>query len=153
MSLKPDPQCIAVDAFQQDWSQGILYAFPPFNLIGKVLKKVRSQRSDLILVAPVWVTQLWYPLLLELAVEVPILLPKHVEVLENPEGEVHPLLENQTLQLSAWAISGQKNLTNKFLNELHTYKPTPGHWQPGIVTTQPGRNLVPGVMRESVPPS
>ena len=116
MSLKTDPQCIAVDAFQQDWSQGILYAFPPFNLIGKVLKKVRSQQSDLILVAPVWVTQPWYPLLLELAVGVPILLPKHVEVLENPEGEVHPLLENQTLQLSAWAISGQKNLTNKFLN-------------------------------------
>ena len=29
MSLKPDPNCIAVDALQQDWSQGVLYAFPP----------------------------------------------------------------------------------------------------------------------------
>ena len=36
MSLKLDPTCLAVDAMQQDWTHYYPYAFPPFNLIGRV---------------------------------------------------------------------------------------------------------------------
>ena len=146
MSLKADPNCLAVDALQQRWTQGVLYAFPPFNLIGRVLQKVRAEGASLILIAPVWVTQPWYPSLMELAVGAPLLLPKHVEVLENPEGEVHPLLANETLQLSAWAISGQRDLITGFREGLDTYWPTQGNLVPDVVTTQPGRNLVAGVV-------
>ena len=152
MSLKPDPQCIAVDALQQNWNRGFLYAFPPFNLIGRVLRKVQSQQASLILIAPLWVTQPWYPLLLELASELPILLPTHSNLLINPEGEVHPLLANKTLQLSAWVVSGQAQLTDRFQLGLEDYWSTPDHWGPEIITTQPGRNLVAGVINNKLIP-
>ena len=38
-SWKADPECLAVDAFKQNWNQGFPYAFPPFCLITRVLRK------------------------------------------------------------------------------------------------------------------
>ena len=51
------------------------YAFPPFALIGRCLRKIHQEGCSVILVAPVWVTQPWYPMLLELLVDLPLLLP------------------------------------------------------------------------------
>ena len=44
MSWKEDPLCLAVDAFQQDWSEIFPYAFPPFCLIPRVLCQVENQQ-------------------------------------------------------------------------------------------------------------
>jgi hypothetical protein len=51
-----------------NWSEIQVYASPPpFSLIGSCERHVRSQKVDqLVLVAPVWPTQPWYPLLLQL---------------------------------------------------------------------------------------
>ena len=38
-SFYPDPLAAGVDAFSVDWSQDIIHAFPPFNLIPRVLQK------------------------------------------------------------------------------------------------------------------
>ena len=77
-SWRPDPQAEAVDAFSQDWSSVKGYAFPPFALIGRCLKKILDhQVSFLVLVAPVWQAQPWYPLLLEMCVAPPVLLPQY----------------------------------------------------------------------------
>ena len=49
MSWKPDPSAKAIDAFVHDWSNIKCYAFPPFNVIGKVLRKVENDKSEGIL--------------------------------------------------------------------------------------------------------
>ena len=52
----------------QDWSQVRGYANPPWCLVGKVLAQVQSQQAHIVLVAPVWKTQPWYPMLLSMLV-------------------------------------------------------------------------------------
>ena len=86
MSLKADPNCRAVDALQQRWTPFFPYAFPPFNLIGRVLQKTLKEQASIILITPIWTTQSWYPLLLEMTVREPLILPKHPEMLMDPLG-------------------------------------------------------------------
>ena len=58
----------------------------------------------MLLVAPVWTTQNWYPLLLQLAVEQPILLSRKDNLLTLPHNqELHPLKDS--LCLAAWMLS------------------------------------------------
>ena len=70
-SWEPDPHSKEVDAFSVNWNNlGSCYAFPPFNLIGKVIQKmIRDQVEDLFLVAPKWPSQHWYPLIMAYRVQ------------------------------------------------------------------------------------
>ena len=44
---KPDPNSIATDAMQQCWNKMFLpYAFFPFSLISRILKKVRQEKVE-----------------------------------------------------------------------------------------------------------
>ena len=45
-SFYPDPLVSGVDAFSFDWSQDIVYAFPPFNLIPPVLPKIENEKTE-----------------------------------------------------------------------------------------------------------
>ena len=81
-SWKPDPMAAYTDAFSLDWGQILGYAFPPFALIGRCVRQLRSQKVDqLVLVAPVWPTQPCYPLLLQMSVEPPLLFPMFPQLL------------------------------------------------------------------------
>ena len=63
----PDPFSQGTDAMIQNCNIGLLYAFPPFSMISKVLLKIKQECDPLlILIAPVWSTQPWYPELLNL---------------------------------------------------------------------------------------
>ena len=150
MSLKADPNCQAVDALQQNWAHLFPYAFPPFNLIGKVLKKVQDQRINMILIAPLWVSQPWYPLLLEMAIQEPILIQWGEDVLLNPKGASHPLVLNGSLQLTAWLVSGQRQRVQNFQRRLKPLSPALGQQERDIITTHPGRNFVAGVIGEKL---
>ena len=75
MSWKPDPKCRAVDALQQNWTHMFPYAFPPLTLIGKVSKKVITDKTRLIIITPIWHSHPWYPILLNLSIRNPLLLP------------------------------------------------------------------------------
>ena len=57
--LKPDPQDFAVDALTLIGIK--FYAFPPFNLIGQILHKMKEELAEGILVIPSWPTQAWLP--------------------------------------------------------------------------------------------
>ena len=59
MSWRPDPQSIAADALHHDWKNQFCYAFPPFSLIGRVLRKVRKDQTKLIIVTHTWQSQSW----------------------------------------------------------------------------------------------
>ena len=63
-SWYPVPKASFVDAFSLNWGKLVLpYFFPPFRLLGRVLRKMDAERVSGIVVAPRWTGQPWYPLL------------------------------------------------------------------------------------------
>ena len=63
-SWYPDPKSKFVDAFSLNWSRFPLpYIFPPFRILGKVLRKMDAEGVSGIVVAPYWPGQFWFPLL------------------------------------------------------------------------------------------
>jgi len=73
-SWRPDPFALATDAFLQDWTARKCYANPPWNLVGRVLALVQSQQVQVVLVAPVWKAQPWFPTLLNMLIDHPRLI-------------------------------------------------------------------------------
>ena len=69
-SWRLDPLAAGTDAFRQQWV-GRTFANPPWILIPRVLSEVRVQRATVILVAPVWKSQVSYPVLLSLLFDHP----------------------------------------------------------------------------------
>ena len=87
VSWKADPDAIAVDAFSISWNfDTLVYMFPPFSLIGKVLQKVETDCSrNIIIVYPEWTAQTWYPQLQQRIKEV-MRLPAQPFTKEHPLG-------------------------------------------------------------------
>ena len=75
-------------------------------MIGRVLRKVQKDQTNMIIVTRAWLTQSWCPVLLKITIKIPILLPNHPKVLLSPEGKIHPLIQNSSLRLVAWLVSG-----------------------------------------------
>lgn len=109
-SWEADPDCLWVDAFTLRWHQfGLVYAFPPFNLVGKVLNKARRDRVDLILIAPRWPTKYWFGDLIASVHPNDILQwPITVNALELPgkPGVLHPM--GNKLCLCAFRLSNRR---------------------------------------------
>ena len=78
----------------------------PFFSIFKCLEKIGRESACLCLVCPVWSSQPWFPILLELSCDVPLLLPSTPDLLTSPQGLPHPLLTNSSLRLAAWNLLG-----------------------------------------------
>ena len=70
MALVPEPRALAINALSQDWQGRSMYMFPPFLLLNKVIQKLRTtQTGEVILIAPWWPSQPWFPHLLRLSVD------------------------------------------------------------------------------------
>ena len=115
ISYRPDPECVAVDAFTQSWTGLDFYAFPPFICIPKVLQKIWNDQAFGILIVPDWPNQLWYSQFEELIVK-EIILPPRPDLLVLPTTQsTHPLHKN--LSLRAALVSGK-------LSHLHMNRKT-----------------------------
>ena len=80
-----EQQSAGTDAMLQTWDSLQAYTFPPFGFIQRVLTKVRQSRNlEMTLVTPFWPQKMWFPDLLELLVDVPILLPMRKDLLKQP---------------------------------------------------------------------
>ena len=97
--------------------------FPPFALIGRCLRQIqRQQVSHMVLVAPVWPAQPWYPLLLDLCIDFPVLIPIQEDLLTQGTRP-HPL---KHLQLAGWLLSTEDTKRQTFLMRVEK-----SSWQPG----------------------
>ena len=106
-SFRPDPEAEAVDAMTQNWSKLKPYAFPPFILIGCCLRKmIQDQVMEMTIIVPMWENQTWFPALLNQLIDIPLLIPSLPEVLTNPLGETHPMVEAGSLLLVACRVQG-----------------------------------------------
>ena len=74
VSFRPDLECFAVNAFLIPWGDHLFYAFPPFNMISKVLQKVHFDQAEGILIILKLPTQPWYSLLTKMLANEPIVL-------------------------------------------------------------------------------
>jgi hypothetical protein len=149
-SWKPDPSAVQVDAFLMTWRDQNAYAFPPFCLVNRCLAKVRWEETTLIIVTPVWHTQVWYPHLLAMSVEEPLLLPPLPDLLKGPRGQIHPMLDQGHLRLAAWKVSGNQKLQSKFLKRLRPLSEIQSDWELKKLTTAPGTSGVAGVVRDKL---
>ena len=114
-SWRPHPEEIACDAFSLDWAQMRGYANLPWNLIhmyiGRVLSQMRAERARLIRVTLFWKAQLWYPALLNMAIQPPILLPKGKDLYQPTHWSNTPDIYPRQV---AWNISGRDTEVKDF---------------------------------------
>ena len=116
VSWRRDPGSFAVDAFTLNWQNIYFYAFPPFNLVLRTLRKIIQDKAEGILVVPHWVSQPWYPLFSKLIVGQEIYFKPSPDLLFSPFRETHPL--SRQLTLVAARLSGSHSSEETFLNAL-----------------------------------
>ena len=106
VSWFPDPSCEEVDAFTIPWSNKKFYAFPPFCLVARVIRKILNEKAEGIVVFPFWKTQAWYPLIKSNSITTIHVFGPSSDLLIFPcDSRSHPLAPK--LQLAAAIISGK----------------------------------------------
>lgn len=124
-SWRPDPDATIVDAFSANWENYFFYAFPPFSMIGRCLEKIQTNRAEGILIVPFWTSQSWYPKLLRLLVDHPLLIHHRERLLTLPGcSQLHPL--RKKLNLLACHLCGDSTKTEDFLKMQPTLSCNPG---------------------------
>ncbi|KAI9562409.1 reverse transcriptase [Daphnia sinensis] len=103
-----------MDKLSFSWNGRNGYAFSPFALIKDCLSKVIREKATLILVCPCWPSQFWFPMLLDLASDTPMLLRTESDLLTSSRGQPHSLCESKTSQLIAWRLSGDGTAARAF---------------------------------------
>ena len=99
VSWKPEPDAYAVDAFSIQWSNDFMYIFPPFSIVGKVMRKIIEEKVRVILIIPYWPTQYWYPMAIRAAKEVMVLRTSESLLrLSHDKDKVHPLFPKLKLR-------------------------------------------------------
>ena len=123
VSWKPDPDSYFIDAFTQSWRNLNFYAFPPFSLVNKMLSKITADQAEGLIVVPLWTSQPWFPRLLRVLIQDPIVLPLNVLSLSYKEA-THPL--SKKLRLIACRVSGDLSKTKAYLEKLPSSSLHPG---------------------------
>lgn len=76
-----------IDALAISWKGMYAYAFPPPILVPKVLHKLREETSVVLLIAPMWPRQSWYPQILDLLIDIPVKLPLWPDLLSQNHNQ------------------------------------------------------------------
>jgi hypothetical protein len=122
MSPIPETQAWKVDSLIQSWGGLYAYAYPPTALIRAVINKIRTDKVEVILIAPCWPNQEWFPDLLQLAIDFPITLPPNRRLLKQTfSHQFHP--HPQALNLHAWRLSRDFARREAFLRECPVGSP------------------------------
>jgi ribonuclease HI len=117
----PDPFATATDALRQNWRKQNLWANPPWILIPRILSKVIREKATITLLAPLWESAPWFPLLMDLIIEPPILL-KSPKILFPTQlvHHQHPL-RNPKWSIFVCKVSGHGLKRKAFLKKLSNY--------------------------------
>ena len=116
IAWKPDPGAIAVEAMAENWSPWFFYAFPPFNMVGRVLHKIERDQASGILVVPYWPTQSWFAKFTKLCTHTPVIAFSR----EITPTLIHPNRQQQELprtRLMACHVSGRKGDNSQHQHE------------------------------------
>ena len=118
VSFGPDVNAFAINAFSLTWNNFYAYLFPPFSVLSAVLQKICQEKATAVIVAPLFSTQPWFPLLLQLVCDQPYILPKVEIFLTNPQSnQMHHL---QKMRLAVFKISGLSCVREDYQKTLLT---------------------------------
>lgn len=83
-----DHRAVGADAFNFKWIvHQCPYAYPPPILISRILQKMIAERlPTMVLLVPVWMAQTWWPTLMSMMLDPPILLPNEDWITRDPMG-------------------------------------------------------------------
>ena len=123
-SWRPDPLSSVTDAFTVSWYGFYGYAFPPFRLLGGVLRKIIRERATVLVVMPLWPTKPWFPVALTLLVATPRLISRGSLYLPQDPQRKHRL--DHSLVMGALLLSGDPSLSRAFRQGLPTFSLAPG---------------------------
>ena len=111
-----DPRAAGTNGLLSPWHQENLWLNPPWILIPSVLTRLRQQSASATLVTPCWPTQHWYPVLVQLSVDLPVLLLQTSRFLrEDGDHLCYP-----TYPLVIWRLSASSELRQEFQARLQT---------------------------------
>lgn len=107
----------AISCISCKWTGTYMYAFPPFSVIGRLVQKVRFDIAEMVLVAPVLVTQNWYTAVLEMLVDDLLIVKVREDTLTLPGlNQIHPLVNR--LLLMVCHISGDPTKAEIYRSNL-----------------------------------
>ena len=104
VSWRPDPGSVAIDAFTLSWDRSFIYCFPPFSIIWKTLEKIQRDQAEALVVMPLWPTQSWFPCLMSMLTDHPMVFSANQLLLPNKPKARHPLYFK--LKLAVMRLSG-----------------------------------------------
>ncbi|VDI77994.1 Hypothetical predicted protein [Mytilus galloprovincialis] len=116
VSFGPDVKAFAVNAFSLNWSDYYAYIFPPFSVLSAVLQKICLERATAVVIAPLFSTQPWFPVMLKLVCKQPYILPKVQNILQNPKTSQNHQLKN--MRLGVFMVSGKNCVKEAFQKTL-----------------------------------
>ena len=121
-------------------------------MVGRILRKVQKDQTNMITVTPACQSQSMYPVLLKITIKNLILLPNHPKLLLSPEGKFHPLIQNLSLRLLVWLISGKGDLQKGYQKKLSTLSQMPEEQVFSQITNQPVESGLAGVIGSKLIP-
>ena len=103
----------------------MFYAFPPFSVLGRVLSKIKMEQASGILVLPLWPTQPWFPVMMDLLMDHPRLVKPNSNnlLIKGISLLLHPL--HTKLSLLVTILSGQPLETLAYRKALPNSSPMP----------------------------
>ncbi|OMJ11058.1 hypothetical protein AYI70_g9942 [Smittium culicis] len=86
VTWKPSPGSIMTNIFNHVWRiWNLPYCCPPWNLIQKIIQKVRREKSRVTQVTTGWKTGIWYPDLIQMSISKPIKIST-TEIIPDPSS-------------------------------------------------------------------
>ena len=129
VAWQPDPYCLFVDTFAHLLEKDeTFYAFPPFNLLIKFMSKVATEQLTGLVVVPCWSSQGFFPLMLDLLIDIPAKIKFSKSLLSHPFRDTHPM--GHRLHLIACCISGKRVNQKAFQKRLQTFCKAAGEHHP-----------------------
>lgn len=131
-SRYPDPGAVMIDSLSpaNNWADfKNPYANPPFAIILQVLGKLRShvKQITVTMIAPVWPSRPWFPELVSLLVDVPMLLPMHSDLFTHSFAGA-PATQAPAWPVAVWRLSNSHAKISAFRRRLSSYFVVPSRY-------------------------
>ena len=101
-----DPKAEAVNCFSVNWSAENNFVAPPISLIPTVLQHIAHCQADATVVAPIWPSAWWWPLLTRMQAAEPLPIPSW-HFIPGPSGRPGPL-KNPRWRFAAFRLAGSR---------------------------------------------
>ena len=121
--------------------------FPHLHDPKGLSKVLKDKVPMMILVTPAWPPQLWYPEAMRMFIQQLISLTSRRNLLKNPKGEIHLLVQNKTLKLVAWTVSGLDYKRKEFQGRFPTLSLNQEDQVLTQIMNRPGVNGLAGVVK------